>query len=287
LFPLPTVARYTYPFNMRERILAEIKRIAKANGGVAPGKGVFEKETGIRKYDWSGKYWARWSDAVADAGLVAQDYKQKQDTTLFYPKLAEAVRHYGKAPTTAELNLYRKIQPNCPWDNTLRRHFGSINEAYGSLREWAKVNIKYQDIVAMISEIVIPENESIRPTKEGHVYLIKSGAFYKIGRGDELEKRVKQIRTALPDASSLEHSFAQMIHPVSKPIGTAASPTNAPMANGSNLRLRTWRLSGRENINSFPCRLRTLIRPSATFSHSQGLTGEGPNEYRLRPCCAA
>jgi hypothetical protein len=130
---------------MRERILEEIRRIAKTNNGKAPGQGVFAKETGIRKYDWSGKYWARWSDAVADAGLVAQDYKQKLDATLFYPMLAEVVRHYGKAPTAAELSLYRKIQPNCPWDNTLRRHFGSINEAYKSLREWAEVNNEYRD----------------------------------------------------------------------------------------------------------------------------------------------
>ena len=44
-------------------------------------------------------------------------------------------------------------------------------------------------------------------TAEGVVYLIKMGAFYKIGRGDELEKRVKQIRVSLPDASTLVHSI--------------------------------------------------------------------------------
>ncbi len=37
--------------------------------------------------------------------------------------------------------------------------------------------------------------------------MIKSGAYYKVGRGEELEKRVKQISTALPDASSLDHSI--------------------------------------------------------------------------------
>lgn len=39
------------------------------------------------------------------------------------------------------------------------------------------------------------------------MYLIQSGPHYKIGRSDELERRVKEIRTALPDAATLVHSI--------------------------------------------------------------------------------
>jgi hypothetical protein len=42
---------------------------------------------------------------------------------------------------------------------------------------------------------------------DGHVYLIKSGEFYKVGRSDELERRVKEIRIALPDAATLVHAI--------------------------------------------------------------------------------
>ncbi|MBM3520451.1 MAG: GIY-YIG nuclease family protein, partial [Alphaproteobacteria bacterium] len=42
---------------------------------------------------------------------------------------------------------------------------------------------------------------------EGFVYLIKSGNFYKIGRGDDAERRFKQIKVALPDKSELFHTI--------------------------------------------------------------------------------
>lgn len=192
---------------MREKILEEIKRLAKANGGKPPGVRAFVKETGYRQHDWSGKYWARWSDAIAEAGLVAQEFTQKQDSEVFYPKLAEAMRHFKRIPTKPELQLYRKANPEFPVYDTLENRFGSKSKIYESLRDWAMANEGYDDIVALIPETHVFEKKTTQTTSEGYVYLIKSGAFFKIGRGAELEKRFKQIRTALPDASTLEHSI--------------------------------------------------------------------------------
>ena len=42
---------------------------------------------------------------------------------------------------------------------------------------------------------------------EGSVYLLKSGDHYKIGRSNELERRVKEIRIALPEAVTLVHTI--------------------------------------------------------------------------------
>ena len=44
-------------------------------------------------------------------------------------------------------------------------------------------------------------------SREGFVYLIKSGTHYTIGRSDKLERRIKQIRIALPEAALLVHSM--------------------------------------------------------------------------------
>ncbi len=51
-----------------------------------------------------------------------------------------------------------------------------------------------------------PNTEAEQDTKrsaDGFVYLIQWGANYKIGRGEHLERRVKQVRTGLPDSGKL------------------------------------------------------------------------------------
>jgi hypothetical protein len=196
-----------YLSNMREKILAEIKRLAIANGGQAPGLKTFGNETGIRIHEWRGKFWPKWSDAVTDAGLQPLEKNKKIDGTLIFSKLSEIVRHHKREPTRAEIEMYRQIDPGLPWYQTLLEHFGSKLEMFASLREWAGQSAGYEDVVELLPEADSRESTATSSAKEGYVYLIKSGVFYKIGRGDELEKRVKQIRTALPDASTLEHSI--------------------------------------------------------------------------------
>lgn len=75
------------------------------------------------------------------------------------------------------------------------------------LVELANANSEYSDIAAMLADVALAAETDERTTKNGHVYLIRSGAHYKIGRSDELERRVKAIRIALPEAATLVHSI--------------------------------------------------------------------------------
>ena len=192
----------------RERILNEIRKLAEKNGGKPPGKRLFERETGITEGAWSGVYWARWSDALTEAGYTPNEFQIRTDEKLLLDKLALAVRHHNRIPTSRELRLYkRNVDQEFPEDS-IRRRFRTKDNWLNRLADYVSEHPEYHDVAAIIGDrSEISEKEKRSVSVEGHVYLIKSGAHYKIGRSDDLERRVKEIRTALPEAGSLVHSI--------------------------------------------------------------------------------
>jgi hypothetical protein len=193
---------------VREQIIKEIRRLAEANGGTPPGRRSFESETGIPESAWFGVYWARWGDAPSEAGYKPNAKHQKLDEEYILQKLAAVSRHYGKIPATMEMRLYKKIDPDFPNEKTILVHFGGKQNLLHRLAEWARQHEDYKDIAAMLVHIASEATPAAKGvTKDGLVYLIKSGAHYKIGRSDELERRVKEIRIALPEAATLVHSI--------------------------------------------------------------------------------
>ena len=191
---------------MREKIIAEIQRLAKANGGQPPGRRSFETETGIREGAWFGVYWSRWGDALTEAGLTPNSKNEKLDEEFVLSKIAAACRHYGKVPAFMEFRLYKKIDKDFPNEKTLLNYFGGKENLVQRVGAWARTREEYKDIAAMIPDAPAVSDPQTK-AKEGLVYLIKSGAHYKIGRSDELEGRVKEIRIALPEAATLVHSI--------------------------------------------------------------------------------
>jgi hypothetical protein len=195
---------------MRDQILNEIRKFALANDGRVPGVRIFERETGIREGAWRGVFWARWSDAVKEAGLEPNLKQGRFEEEFFLTKIAEACRHFGKFPTAMELRMFQKQDDNFPNVKSIIRHFGSLMHVPDQLAKWAKARGDCPELVAILGETsnapasIIPLSSS---NKEGLVYLIRSGAHYKIGRSDELERRVKEIRIALPEAAELVHSI--------------------------------------------------------------------------------
>lgn len=195
---------------MREHILSEIRRLATLNEGQAPGQTLFARETGIGDHQWRGKFWARWGDALIEAGYAPNAWTERLDSNDVLVGIAAACRHYGRLPTRDELNLYRKTEPSIPSEQAIKRHFGPRSGLIAALAKRAAEDESYADIAALLpSERPTTRAEMAAPgkTKDGFVYLIKSGDFYKIGRGDDLERRVKQITVALPDKATLAHSI--------------------------------------------------------------------------------
>lgn len=192
---------------MREHILGEIRRLAAVNGGQPPGKKTFLRETGIAEHQWSGRIWARWSDALAEAGFEPNKIQHRFDSDEMLGQIAEACRHYGHFPTVAELNLYRRDHPEFPSTKAITNHFGSKDGLIAALARHIGGDGNNEDILVMLPEVAFVPAQPMSRRIEGFVYLIKSGDFYKIGRGDDLERRVKQITIALPDKAILVHSI--------------------------------------------------------------------------------
>jgi hypothetical protein len=195
---------------VKDHILSEIKRLAVVNGGQAPGYKAFVRDTGIAEHQWRGKFWARWSDAIAEAGYAPNKWVERLDSDEVMTGVIAACRHYGRFPTQDEIQLYRKSDPSIPSEQAIKRHFGRRSDLIAALAKRASDDANYADIAAMLP--TLPQSSPKRYTNqakipEGVVYLIKSGEFYKVGRSDDLERRVKEIRIALPNKATLVHNI--------------------------------------------------------------------------------
>lgn len=192
---------------MRGQIIGEIQRLTKANGGQPPGSRLFEQQTGIREATWRGVYWARWGDALTEAGLTPNKKQEKYEEGFLLGKIAEACRELGKIPTAMEFRMYGREHPDFPNHKSIYRHFRSTVAMLRRLEEWTRSNESFSDIAAMLADRGVGSEAEPERSKEGFVYLIRWGVNYKIGRGDQLERRVKEVRTGLPDSGTLVHAI--------------------------------------------------------------------------------
>jgi hypothetical protein len=193
---------------LRETIVEQIKRLAAQNDGKPLGRRAFEQETGIRERDWLGKIWARWGDALVEAGFEPNTMRGKADRSDLLSRLADVCAHYGRMPTAAEFELVR-VEKGLPSYSTYENNFGREDEMVAALREWLSENGDQNGLLSVLPEVQAISREVSSPRKaaEGFVYLLRSGRHFKIGRSEDLERRVKQVSVALPEAVQLEHAI--------------------------------------------------------------------------------
>ncbi len=105
----------------KAHFIAEIQRTAVENSGVPLGSARFEAETGIKNADWFGVHWARWGDALREAGFEANQMQSAFDKDHLLKKLAELALELGRIPVRGDLKLKRRNDPDFPSWNTLDR----------------------------------------------------------------------------------------------------------------------------------------------------------------------
>jgi hypothetical protein len=192
---------------MRERILTEIKRLVAQTGKV-PGVKAFEAETGILRREWTGKIWARWSDAVQEAGFQPNTLTQRFDSKQVLLSIIECCETLGRLPSNNDLRLFAHQNPGFPANGTIENHYPRRALLVEALRAFSTENEAYAHITEMLPDPVAAIAEAASTSNYGHVYLLKVGDYYKIGQSSDLEKRVKSINVALPDKATLEHAIS-------------------------------------------------------------------------------
>jgi hypothetical protein len=191
----------------KEHILQEIKRSAEANGGTSLDTKKFEEETGIKIDDWLGKHWARWEDAVREAGLTPNRLQTTFEESMLMEKYIALTRELGKLPVKADMQLMHRADADFPYYLT----FSSKPELVKRVAAYCKNRIGYEDVV-LLSERYVPQrgegsaNDHLPAEAEiGFVYLMKSGEFYKLGRSNAAGRREYELAIQLPQKLKTVH----------------------------------------------------------------------------------
>lgn len=195
----------------KQFILQEIKRTAQNNGGVPLGHRAFFQETGIKESDWKGKIWARWGDAVREAGCEPNQLTVAYEETDLIEKFVAVMRDLGRFPVISELRLKKRSDTSIPNDKTYRR-FGSKQQFAHKIHDYCQGRAGYEDIAAMCAKIIGDHGASVENTPKmkgnfGFVYLIKSGRFHKIGRSNSAGRREYELAIQLPEKAKTVHTI--------------------------------------------------------------------------------
>jgi hypothetical protein len=204
----PDSERTMVPMLTKEHILSEIRRTASENGGKALGKGRFERATGIRESDWAGRYWARWGDAIEEAGFSRNQLNPKRDDDEVLRQLVLEIRRRGRWPTTHELRLRKQEDATLPNPKVFER-LGSLSARVGLVAEYCSERLDLADVLEIVTPLLAEQSPaSDEPDalgEYGSVYLLKSGRHYKLGRTNAFGRREYEIGLQLPERATTVH----------------------------------------------------------------------------------
>ncbi|HEY2413291.1 MAG TPA: GIY-YIG nuclease family protein [Pirellulaceae bacterium] len=190
----------------KSHIIAEIRRTATENGGVALGYARFEAATGIRYADWFGIHWARWGDALREAGFEANQLQGAYDKAELVLRYSELAKELGRLPSRGDLGVKRRSSPDFPSWNTFDR-LGKKADLIRQVRDFCLSQSGFETVVPQCDEYLASSSSSqddelaMESPAVGYVYLLKHGSRreYKIGRTNNRLRREGEIAIELPE----------------------------------------------------------------------------------------
>ena len=124
-------------------------------------------------------------------------------------KFAELTIECGHIPTKSEIDLARRADGSIPSSRYVVSHFGRKAGLASALINLSEKNPRFSPLKQIVAEPHIDQITEQRAERviDGWVYLLKSGDNFKIGRSDNLERRVKQISVVMPETTNLFHAI--------------------------------------------------------------------------------
>lgn len=197
----------------KSHIISEIQRVAAANGGVAPGWRRLQNEAGINYSDWCGVHWARWNDALADAGFAPNRLTEAYSDTVLLERYAALALELGHLPTAAEIRLRSQSDPSLPNEKTFGR-LGSKMEVARMIVSFCQSRQEFQKVSDWASgylekhQVEEPEEASTTERITGYVYMLRYGKKFKIGFTSSPTRRFREVSIELPDETHQVHTIA-------------------------------------------------------------------------------
>lgn len=189
----------------RDDVLKLIRFHSAQNDGRGVSMDKFAELTGIKRHEWQGKLWARWNDALSEAGYGPNVFGSESfDPDVLIHLLGDLTLELDAFPSHNDINFRHHQVPTFPRADAFAKHIGTADKRAQALAQLALDEPRYAavyDIVAprlrtpKRSEAAAPSPPSSYP---GRVYLIKSGDFYKIGKTDNPTRRYTEIQLAVP-----------------------------------------------------------------------------------------
>lgn len=196
----------------KDQIIKEIIRTTQENNGKPLGQHKFESETGIKKYDWFGKYWSKWGDALKEAGYEPNKFNEPYPEEIVLTKLVSLIREIKKFPSAGELKLKIHSDEKFP-STTVFEKLGKQKEKIAKVVEYCKTHYGMNDVLEICLPLLqdekenFPKEEFPETTNFGFVYLMKSGKYYKIGRSNDAGRRAYELRIILPEKLEVIHKI--------------------------------------------------------------------------------
>lgn len=197
----------------KEEILLAIKREAAANGGQPLGVERFIRATGIKQSDWAGRYWARWSDALVEAGFTPNTWQGPSQTDAeLLRRLADLALDLGHYPTNMERKLHHNADAAFPDAKTVANRLGSRAEQLAKLLDLSLTDEAYSPIHDMVRPLMMTATDAATPAQialgvTGSVYLMQSGKHYKIGFSGHVGRRAYEVALQLPERLEVIHEI--------------------------------------------------------------------------------